>query len=226
VSLLVLSQQQRDPRLTSMLATMRTAMQALWRRMVEVSFVDRRSPHVFLINQYDLVLSVMEERAIVAGTEWQQFRESERASVTSFIEEELDVHWHLLTSFVRQLNVADDVLAPSPIGSSRTASNLSSSSQRTPGTPLGERLEAIGKEFSVSYTKRIAQMYHDMLANFSNFRVGSDIFKQALTQLALYYTRFEEAARQQFGRPTPPWLISINALKYEFQKYATRTDFS
>ena len=61
-----------------------------------------------------------------------------------------------------------------------------------------------------------------MLSYFSNFRNGMEILKQVLTQLLLYYTRFQDIIRKAWKKP-PPFtrdLVSTSAILAEIKKYA------
>ena len=59
----------------------------------------------------------------------------------------------------------------------------------------------------------------------SSERVASDILKQVLVQLVMYYKRFDDLIKRAFGRrPVPPPFIKdmviVQSLMFEVKKYA------
>jgi hypothetical protein len=193
-------------RVLGLLSSMRLSMEMFWKKLSEVVLNDNRSKLVFLINQYDLVLSVLEEYSITSSDDKIQLNEGRLQFIRAYIEEELHCYWKPLVHFV--------------LNESSTTSN--DINQIIPlSQKQNQTLENLAKDFSAYYSKRITQMHSDSLSFFTNFLLGSSIFKQALTQLTLYYSRFEETAKKYFGQPPyPPFLIPLSALRFEFQKYA------
>jgi len=176
-------------------------MEMYWKKLADVGFTDNRSKLVFLINQYDLALSILDEYSITSGEDRNQLSESRAQFIRNYVEEELDCYWKPLIQFILTQNPEQSVVHQS---------------QRQ-----NSALENLAKDFSAYYSKRISQMHSDSLSFFTNFLLGSSIFKQALSQLTLYYSRFEECAKRYFGNPPyPPFLIPLSALRFEFQKYS------
>ena len=60
---------------------------------------------------------------------------------------------------------------------------------------------ALAKSFSASWRAAIAAANADVLRLFANFVNGVEVLKQVLTQLLLYYTRFQEIVRKNWPRP-------------------------
>jgi hypothetical protein len=80
-------------------------------------------------------------------------------------------------------------------------------------------VEKIVKEFAANWTAVIEKISGDVLSYFSNFRNGSDILKQALTQLALYYSRFEDIIKKNYkNAPFRKDIIPLSTLRFEIQK--------
>lgn len=85
-------------------------------------------------------------------------------------------------------------------------------------------MEKLVKEFSASWKTVLEQIRNDVMIYFPNFKNGSEILKQVLTQLASYYGRFEEIIKKYFK--TAPFrkdLVAISTLRFEIQKYLSHT---
>ena len=82
--------------------------------------------------------------------------------------------------------------------------------------------ESLVRIFSTTWKNGIEQINNNVLSYFSNFRNGMEILKQVLTQLLLYYTRFQGILKKSFKK-APPFakeLVSTNAILAEIKKYA------
>ncbi len=63
----------------------------------------------------------------------------------------------------------------------------------------------------------------NVLSYFSNFRNGMEILKQVLTQLLLYYTRFQDVIRKVYKQQPPSFakdLVPTTTILAEIKKYA------
>lgn len=56
------------------------------------------------------------------------------------------------------------------------------------------------RDFSANWKLGIQQINDDVLVYFANFRNGMEILKQVLTQLLLYYTRFQDIIKKSWVR--------------------------
>ncbi|KAH8054610.1 hypothetical protein JL721_10389 [Aureococcus anophagefferens] len=127
---------------------------------------------VFLINNYDQILSIFLERGLEAGDDTEaEMRTPDRTG---------------------DLNL---------------------------DAPLVERLT---RDFAATWKNAILQVNSDVLSYFANFVNGMEVLKQVLTQLLLYYTRFQEIVRKAWRRP-PPFaknLVPTNVILAEIKKYS------
>ncbi|GMH82470.1 hypothetical protein TrST_g12487 [Triparma strigata] len=155
---------------------------------------------VFLINNYDSIACVLAERK-VEREEVVKFEEKLNQQREQFVEEELRQSYARLISFVQQTE----------------------SSQSGKRPELDQSLvENLVRQFSSSWKSGIEQINKNVLSYFSNFRNGMEILKQVLTQLLLYYTRFQDIIRKAWKKP-PPFtrdLVSTSAILAEIKKYA------
>jgi hypothetical protein len=78
------------------------------------------------------------------------------------------------------------------------------------------------REFASSWRTGIQQINDDVLSFFANFRNGMEILKQVLTQLLLYYGRFQEIIKRAFVRPPScvKDIITTNTILQEIKKYS------
>jgi len=78
-------------------------------------------------------------------------------------------------------------------------------------------------DFAQTWRASIEAIYQNVLEYFSNFRNGMEILKQVLTQLLLYYTRFQDIIRKVWGRRQPPFakdIVSTATILVEIKKYS------
>ena len=176
------------------------SMEALFTRICEISFIDSKSKLIFIVNQYDWIVNTMGENGIQGGEEFAFYHELLQMQTVKFVEEELRQHWSYLVTFVMQQN------------------EMLQSKQQQQQKQLEAKVEAIIKEFSGQYAKKIREMHSEILSSFGNLKTSSIIFKQVVAQLTLYYSRFEDFAKKNFSHISSQ-LISLGALKSELQTY-------
>ena len=171
-----------DNMLSNDLHQLRVEMVNLMERMSNL-ISSPKDRTVFLINNYDAISTVIQERRIICE-ESQKFEEYLLKQRELFAEEEIRTSFPRLISFVLQTEKA---LVES--NSSNTPLNLDES-----------LVESIVREFASSWRNGIQQINDGVLAHFANFRNGMEILKQVLTQLLLYYTRFQEIIKKLFPK--------------------------
>ena len=160
---------------------------------------------VFMINNLDQIITVFAERRVV-GKELMHFRELLMQQRELFVEEELLQNFSKMIAFVQQTEMH--------------FMNLTS----------GDRLEVnidvvqnLVEEFSSNWKQGIEQINKNVLSYFSNFRNGMEILKQVLTQLLLYYTRFQDIIRKVWRSKPPAFckdLVSTTYILSEIKKFA------
>ncbi|RLN71967.1 hypothetical protein BBJ28_00014276 [Nothophytophthora sp. Chile5] len=170
---------------------------------------------VFLINNYDLVLTHFEERRVISE-ETAKFEELLAGQREKFVEEELMTYYAKLIQFVRQHEHVS--LGKAGSGTGAAAASTAASGQQVDAA----QVEKIVREFAATWKAGIEKMNGNVMTNFSNFRNGMEILKQVLTQLLLYYTRFVEVVKRSFQRP-PPFnteIVTTQEILYEIKKYS------
>ena len=158
---------------------------------------------VFLINNLDQIVCIFQERR-VAGKEFNYFVELLMAQREVFVEEELLNGFSKMIAFVQQTEAH--------MASGRAAPDINP-----------QVVEMLVREFSSSWKSGIEQINRNVLSYFSNFRNGMEILKQVLTQLLLYYTRFQDIIRKVWRNKPPAFckdLVSTTVILAEIKKYA------
>jgi vacuolar protein sorting-associated protein 52 len=187
---------------------MRSEM-ALLLEKLSTQIPSQKEQKVFFINNFDQILGVFQERRIVSE-EVQKFEDILMQQREVFAEEEIKSAFPRLISFVVQTEQA--------------MSDLEAAGSAAHGSiSLDEGLvEGLVRDFSVNWRAGIQQINDNVLAYFANFRNGMEILKQVLTQLLLYYTRFQEIIKRSWVRP-PPFsrdVVSTATILMEIKRYS------
>lgn len=192
--------------LVSDLATLLEETVLLLERLAEVHPTNKKKS-IFLINNYDQVLCIFQERR-VAGKEVNRFAELLMQQREVFVEEELLQGFSKMIAFVQQ---TEGQFARSATGQEKKVDVNQAV------------VEALVREFATSWKQNIELINRNVLSYFSNFRNGMEILKQVLTQLLLYYTRFQDIIRKVYRGKPPPFskdLVSTTVILAEIKKYA------
>jgi vacuolar protein sorting-associated protein 52 len=164
---------------------------------------------VFLINNLDHIVCIFQERR-VTGKECSKLVELLMKYREDFVEEELLTGFSKMIAFVQQTEAhMASVLAKS--GGASAAYDVNPSV-----------VESLVLDFATNWKSNIEQINRNVLSYFSNFRNGMEILKHCLTQLLLYYTRFQDIVRKVWKKPAPfsKDLVSTTVILAEIKKYA------
>mmetsp|Transcript_87441 Transcript_87441/g.183000 ORF Transcript_87441/g.183000 Transcript_87441/m.183000 type:complete len:721 (-) Transcript_87441:102-2264(-) len=167
---------------------------------------------VFLVNNYDLVLTVFHERHLPRAATT-PFEDLLKEQVQLFIESQLTRHFPDLVAFVKATEpfVAD-------IDESSRAS--------VAGPPAGvdvQRLEQVVKKFAQNWSSETRQIHSYVMTSFTNFSNGSEILNQVLMQLLLYYTRLQKIIAKSFPKQPPAFaheMVTSSTLLMEIKQYS------
>jgi len=192
------------------LATLREAVNELLERLA-AQLPSNKQRVVFMVNNCDTVLTVLAERQVGSGADgglgeaqrWEELLSQHRAE---FVEEELLERYSRLIAFVQQ-----------------TEGAMAAHAEGGPAPQVDEQtVGMLVRDFSSSWKSGIESINQDVLAYFSNFKNGMEVLKQVLTQLLLYYSRFQEIIRKTW-RKLPPFtkdLVSTSQILVEIKKYS------
>jgi len=165
----------------------------------------QKNKTIFLINNLDHVVCIFHERRVV-GKEFNCFVELLMKQRELFVEEELLVGFSKMIAFVQQ-----------------TEPHLTSKGAGAATDVNVQVVESLVMDFASSWKSNIDQINRDVLSYFSNFRNGMEILKQVLTQLLLYYTRFQDIIRKVWRNKPPAFaknLVNTTVILNEIKKHA------
>ena len=221
------------------------------------SFSKEKQSIIFLVNNYDAVLTILKERRRLAGVAFKslaaplsvargtgvptasvapsqqppkKISEADQspdmpepanpgydAEMQYFDDRlarqrELFVETELLMCFPKLMKFVKDV-----------EPTLTNHDDGTPKTNVDSRqVERLVRDFAATWKSAIEKVHKDVLASFANFINGMELLKQVLTQLLLYYTRFQEIIKKTWRRQ-PPFakdLVPTSAILAEIKKYS------
>ncbi|KAF9388230.1 Vacuolar protein sorting-associated protein 52 [Podila verticillata] len=164
-SLLLLHDEQTDvmPRL----ALLRLETSSLFEVMSK-TFPDTKSRLIFLINTFDLVLTLLSDvRTPGVEVENEHWKTALHQSIALFVEEELDPYFGDLISFIKMVNISGGVSKVSL-----------------------EHFERASYNFTNSWRQALLAINTSVIQHFSSFKNGTLVLHQVLGQLIVYYTRF------------------------------------
>jgi hypothetical protein len=204
-----------DLMLQNDLQQMRYEIIAMLERLAQ-QIPNSKEKKVFIINNYDQILSVFQDRRITCE-EVQKFDDLLMQQRELFAEEEIKGSFPRLISFVVQTEqaIAEHSAATGGGGKGGTGG--------AGGLALDEAIvEALVREFASNWRTGIQHINDNVLAYFANFRNGMEILKQVLTQLLLYYTRFQDIIKKSWVKP-PAFsrdIVSTATILMEIKKFS------
>ncbi|XP_031122235.1 vacuolar protein sorting-associated protein 52 A-like isoform X3 [Ipomoea triloba] len=226
-SLIHLNVEYGDGQLELNMERLRMAIDDLLVKLAKM-FPKQKQQTVFLINNYDMTISVLKEAGPEGGKIQQHFEDLLKNNTAIFVEELLLEHFSDLIKFVKtrgckyfkiwccvlRLCFRTELI----MHNSLSAEDPSSGSER----PItAAEVEPIVKDFASRWKGAIELMHNDVITSFSNFLCGMDILRAALTQLLLYYTRLSDSLKRiAGGTALNKDLVSISSIMYEIRKFS------
>lgn len=160
---------------------------------------------IFLINNFDQIIVLFNERK-VTNEEMTRFEDKLMQHREQFVEEELAGSYAKMITFVKQTEA-------------QLAAVKESGGELNIDVAI---VEGLVRQFNSSWKSGIESINKNVLSYFSNLRNGTEILKQCLTQLLLYYTRLQEIIKQGWKKP-PSFakeIVSTSTILAEIKKYA------
>ncbi|CAN6289121.1 unnamed protein product [Urochloa humidicola] len=199
-SLVHLNVEHGDGQLDLNLERLRMAIEDLLVKLAKM-FSKPKLQTIFLINNYDLTISILKEAGTEGGKAQLRFEEVLKSNISIYVEELLQEHFSDLIRFVK----------------TRPAEETATSSEQV---SIAE-VEPLVKDFASRYKAVIEQMHKDVITSFSNFLCGMEILRAAFAQLLLYYTRLTECVKRiNGGSALNKDLVSISSILFEIKKYS------
>ncbi|XP_060706512.1 vacuolar protein sorting-associated protein 52 homolog isoform X2 [Hemiscyllium ocellatum] len=166
-------------------------------------FATRREQLIFLINNYDMMLGVLMERAADDSKEVESFQQLLAARTQEFIEEILSPPFGGMISFVKE---AELLIEKGQVDKLKTEEG---------------RVVQLVRGFAGTWKQSVENLSQDVMRSFTNFKNGTGIIQGALTQLIQYYHRFHKVLSQPPFKTLPVRsdLINIHHLMVEVKKH-------
>ncbi|CAG0881281.1 unnamed protein product [Darwinula stevensoni] len=189
-----------NSRVDKLLLLLQTEMQNLLLKMAAV-FRDRKHQLMFLINNYDMMLSISVERTREDSKESESFREKLNALSNEYVELLLQPHFGGLLQFVQDLEALGE-------------DNTTMKAQEM-------KVVTLVKAFNASWKKSLDDIDTEVKTSFPNFKNGNNILQATLTQFVQYYHRFQKILSLPSFKTLPvrSELINIHQLMVEVKKY-------
>ncbi|KAI5633971.1 vps52 / sac2 family domain-containing protein [Phthorimaea operculella] len=197
-AILSLSEQFPSEELSNLLLIMQDEVHCFLLKMA-AEFTQRIQQLIFLINNYDMVLSILMERTRDNTKEAESFREQLQARSTEYVEEILSPHFGGLMQFVKE------------------GEHLGEGDQKSQLAALEKKSLSLVASFSAGWKQSLEEIHREVLVSFPNLVTGSGLLQMALTKFVEYYHKFVKLltpnARTQ--------LVNIHVIMVEIKKYKT-----
>ncbi|CAG4998848.1 unnamed protein product [Parnassius apollo] len=197
-AMLSLSEQFPSEELSNLLLILQDEVHCFLLKMA-AEFPQRIHQLIFLINNYDMVLSILMERTRDNTKEAESFREQLQARSTEYVEEILSPHFGGLMQFVKE---GEQLLES---GKTNELANLEKKSM------------SLVASFTAGWKQSLEEIHREVLVSFPNLVTGSGLLQMALTNFVQYYHKFAKLltpnARTQ--------LVNIHVIMVEIKKYKT-----
>ncbi|XP_065919051.1 vacuolar protein sorting-associated protein 52 homolog isoform X2 [Dysidea avara] len=201
-ALVSINSSQQDEKVTTCLAALQAEVESFILRMA-AEFQQRKEQLIFLINNYDMLLSVLAEHTSEGSKEVVSFQGLLNARTQEYIEEVLAPFFGGMISFVK------DNEGYLERGETRKI-NVNE-----------KHIHQIVKGFSSDWKKALDLINQDIMRTFTNFKNGTAILQGALMQLIQYYHRFTKLLSQSPFKElgVKGDLINIHHVMVEVKKY-------
>jgi hypothetical protein len=176
-----------DARLKAQLAHFRNEMEKVLHR-IAAELKEEKQRKICLINNYDAILAVFEERGVSKSDDQVCFEERLGTEAAAYVAIELDEHYGKLIRYVREAE---------PLAAKDGGRNLSQMQ-----LPM---LNMLVEDFNQNWKRDIQKMNDNVMAHFSNFRNGMEILRQASDNMQRTTSRNVHRATSQLnaGRLSP-----------------------
>ncbi|XP_016108005.1 vacuolar protein sorting-associated protein 52 homolog [Sinocyclocheilus grahami] len=166
-------------------------------------FPSRQDQLIFLINNYDMMLGVLMERAADDSKEVEGFQQLLLARTQEFIEEILSPAFGGMIAFVKE---SEALMEKGQLDKLRNDE---------------ARITQLVRGFSSTWKQSVEALSQDVMRSFTNFKNGTSIIQGALTQLIQYYHGFHKVLSQPAFRSLAvrSELINLHHLMVEVKKH-------
>lgn len=197
-AMLSLSEQFPSEELSKLLTVLQDEVHCFLLKMA-AEFPQRIQQLIFLINNYDMVLSILMERTRDNTKEAESFREQLQGRSSEYVEEILSPHFGGMIQFVKECEQLQD------------------GDKKAELAGLERKSLSLVASFSSGWKQSLEEIHREVLVSFPNLVTGSGLLQMALTNFVQYYHKFVKlltpSARTQ--------LVNIHVIMVEIKKYKT-----
>jgi len=187
-------------------ANIREVLCKLLNRLSE-ELKDKKDQPIFLINNYDLILTIINERGVNAE-EVEYFRRQMSRSIAVYVEDQFASYSYfgLVVAFSREVGPL--------VESSNNMEDISHPKFTK------DVVESILREFSQSWRNGILGMYNTVTKYFPNLKNGMQLFQIVLEKLFSYYRQFTTIILKCFKQlRSSKYFVAETEITYEIRKY-------
>ncbi|XGW26046.1 hypothetical protein V3C99_007005 [Haemonchus contortus] len=190
------------PKMEAILESCEDAVEQLLLRM-SACLPNARDRLVFLINNYDLTLGIIDERVVQDSRIHSIIHELEQKAIGEFVEATLQPHFSSLLSFVSECE---------PLVQQGHTHLL---------VRYNDKLTAVVQTFSANWRRSIDAINGEVVKSFTNFKNGTNILQAVFTQLVQYVQRFSKLVSHEIFRDNPARndMVNIHHILVELKKY-------
>ncbi|XP_070491539.1 vacuolar protein sorting-associated protein 52 homolog [Chironomus tepperi] len=156
-------------------------------------FPQRKEQLIYLINNYDLILGILQERTRDNTKEAEAFREQLSARSNEYVEEILSPHIGGIIQFVKECE-------------KENSDDLKRHDRRALG---------LVQNFSSNWKKAIEDLNREVLLSFPSLVTGQSLLQLALAQIVHYYNRFHKLLSPSVRAE----LVNVHLIMVEIKKY-------
>ncbi|KAK6746746.1 hypothetical protein RB195_000172 [Necator americanus] len=189
-------------KMEAILESCEDAVEQLLLRM-SATLPSTRDRLVFLINNYDLTLTIIDERVVQDSRIHSIIHELEQKAIGEFVEATLQPHFSPLLSFVSECE---------PLVQQGHTHLL---------VRYNDKLTAVVQSFSANWRRSIDAINGEVVKSFTNFKNGTNILQAVFTQLVQYVQRFSKLVSHEIFRDNPSRndMVNIHHILVELKKY-------
>jgi len=204
--------------LTECMTKLRVVMATLLLRMVEGLKHDKKDRAIFLINNYDLILSILHERA-EGALEVAYFTGLQQQCIDQFVNDQLSQfnYYYTIISFVRDIG---------PLVDAATAQDSMTTFDDIKHPKFSQDVvEALLKEFSMNWRSGINTINATVTKLFPNFKTGMALFQKIFETIFSYYKQFSNIIMRCFKQlRSSRYFVSETEILHEMRKYYVTFD--
>lgn len=149
-------------------------------------FTRPKPRYVFLVNNADLILSMLKRHDVVSTEDHRFFAELQDVHTAAYVEHEVADHFPDIVSFVRQFERAVKAASSGGSGKQRQASE--------------ERVKAVLRQFASNWRLGVQHMQDSVLREFPNYELGTELTKSLFSRLLAYHKRCEAAINSTYPK--------------------------